>query len=212
MFQNGAEFASRYPHDVPMPWQFCAPRVEPGPELAAVRAELLARAAGSGRVSQDPDLHLIVDGRSVRPRSIDGHTYRFDVPAGADCIAIASSSVVPAESEAGSGDLRRLGVAFERAELSGDGLCIDIGPDCAELSEGFHADEGSHRWTDGRGVLPSRMIARFATGLSIKVRIAACALHYPLAANAAEAPSTQATSRKGPRRRAVARLPARRAG
>ena len=205
MFQNGVEFAARYPHDVPAPWQFCAPRVEPGaPELGPVRAKLLARAVRLGRVSHDPDLHLIVDGRSVRSQSTDGRTYRFDVPVGADSVTIASSSVVPGETEAASDDLRRLGVPLERVELSGGGLCIEIRPDCPELSEGFHADEGSHRWTDGRGVLPPGALARFATGLSIEVQIAACRLHYPPAEPMAEVPPSRAVGPSGSRPSAAA--------
>jgi autotransporter passenger strand-loop-strand repeat protein len=49
MFQNGDEFACLYPDDTPKPWDFCAPRAEPGSaELAAVQAALGERAGALG--------------------------------------------------------------------------------------------------------------------------------------------------------------------
>ena len=45
IFHNAGEFAELYPDDVPVPWAFCAPRVEAGSaELAVIRAVLAARA------------------------------------------------------------------------------------------------------------------------------------------------------------------------
>jgi hypothetical protein len=45
MFQNSGEFAELYPDDLPVPWDFCAPRAEAGSaELATIRAALAARA------------------------------------------------------------------------------------------------------------------------------------------------------------------------
>ena len=43
MFHNGEESVELYPGDVPAPWDFCAPRVQPGSaELTVIRAVLLA--------------------------------------------------------------------------------------------------------------------------------------------------------------------------
>jgi glycosyltransferase involved in cell wall biosynthesis len=44
MFQNADEFAPLYPDDASPRWQFCAPVVESGEQLAAIQRRLLARA------------------------------------------------------------------------------------------------------------------------------------------------------------------------
>jgi hypothetical protein len=88
--------------------------------------------------------------------------------------------VVPSETEAGSLDLRRLGVPLEAIVLSGDGLRMEIAPDCTALSDGFHADEGSHRWTDGHAALPSQVVACFTGAVAIEVQTGATELHYPI--------------------------------
>jgi hypothetical protein len=181
MFQNSREFAALYPDNLPAAWQFCAPRIEPGSAgLTPVRASLLARAEILGRVSRDPDLHLLVDGRVVRAHAFAERTHRFSVPAGARAVTIASRSVVPFESEASSLDLRRLGVPLERIALSGAGLRMELTPDCTALSDHFHADEGLHRWTDGRAALPPQVVSCFTGAVAIEVRTGAIALHYPI--------------------------------
>ncbi len=186
MFHNGDEFAALYPDDTAAPWQFCAPRVEPGSaELNAIRAALLARAEALGRVTSDPDLRLTADGEIVRGQSVADRVWRFALPAGARALAIASRSAVPAETEASSPDERALGVAVERIVLGGAGLRIEIGHDCPLLCEGFHQDEGSHRWSNGRGSLPERLLEPFTGDLTIEVHLAKMALRYPIEALAA---------------------------
>jgi hypothetical protein len=44
IFHNACEFALLYPGEAPRRWTFCAPRIEAGRELAAMRRRLLARA------------------------------------------------------------------------------------------------------------------------------------------------------------------------
>ena len=203
MFQNGGEFASRYPDDRPDAWRFCAPRAKPGsPELVAIRATMLARAEALGRVTSDPDLHLIADGEIVRPQSVTGRAWHFAIPTGARALAIASRSAVPADAMAASADKRMLGVVIDRIVLSGPGLRLEIGHDCPALGEGFHADEASHRWSDGHGTLPPQFLACFAGSLSIEVHTGATGLRYPLDppafdVRAAEpAPATSAPPRR----------------
>jgi len=106
----------------------------------------------------------------VLPDTVVGSVYRFAVPAGTRALAIASRSVVPAEVAAASQDRRRLGVAVERIVLRGAEQRVEIGPDCPALCEGFHEDEGSHRWTDGRGSLPEALLGSLDCDLTIEVR------------------------------------------
>jgi Hint domain len=50
MFQNAAEFATRYPGEAPPAWAFCAQRVEDGERVAALWRQLAARAG----IAADP--------------------------------------------------------------------------------------------------------------------------------------------------------------
>jgi hypothetical protein len=198
MFQNAAEFGGLYPDDRRPAWEFCAPRIEPGSAgLHAIRRALLARAEALGRVTHDPDLHLVADGEVIRAQSVAGRIWRFALPAGVRALAIASRSVVPAETEAAAADGRALGVAVERIILGGGGRRVEIGHDCADLGEGFHADEGSHRWTDGRGSLPAALLGRPAGALSIEVHLAETVLRYRADPPAGERPDATLPSEKG---------------
>lgn len=138
------------------------------------------RASSLGRLSRDPDLHLIVDGEIVRPRLAAGKVRRFGIPAVAREIIIASRSVVPMQTEANSLDPRRLGVPVEQIALYGAETRFVVGPGCPALCDGFHGDEGSHRWTDGHGELPSKLLGGFLGEVVIDVRIGPIDLHYPI--------------------------------
>src|SRR5260370_31903276 len=79
IFQNGEEFARLYPDDTRPAWDFCAPRLaEVSTELPAIRASLLERAEAYWR-TDDPDLHLIIDGEMVRGQAVDEGVYRFTI-------------------------------------------------------------------------------------------------------------------------------------
>lgn len=81
MFYNAAEFALIYPEDGPADWEpYAALLAEGERALPEIRARLLARAAALGRISYDPDLHLVVDGKIVRGHSEEGRTARFTLP------------------------------------------------------------------------------------------------------------------------------------
>ena len=126
--------------------------------------------------SNDPKLHLIVDGVPFPPRMV-GRVYTFKIPSGARRVIIASRSVVPRDAD--GTDPRRLGVPLHRIVLKGVGPPpIDIWPDYRGLTEGFHDDEGSHRWTNGRAVLPSELLARLTGEVSIEVHIGTIKLKY----------------------------------
>jgi hypothetical protein len=128
----------------------CAPLVEAGPEVAAVRARLLARAGALGhRRGPDPGLSVLAEGRVL---SAGGGRWReVALPAGARAVAIASRRWVPAEME-GSEDARPLGVAVGRVLL--DGAAVPHGD--ARFGAGWHAPEGDWRWSDGMGWLHLR--------------------------------------------------------
>lgn len=183
MFQNHAEFAALYPADEPRSWEFCAPRLEPGAsELVALRKAMLRRAEALGHaLGGDPGLHLIVDGQSVWPEAIDNRVHRFRVQAGAE-VWLASRSMVPSQGDAGSSDIRRLGVPVEQIALGDADLSIKVGHGHAGLCDGFHKDEASHRWTGGMARLPDCLLGCFAGEISLEVHLAASSLRYPIEA------------------------------
>jgi len=89
---------------------------------------------------------------------------------------------VPTEVEPGSGDIRRLGVAVERIVLSDADLSIEAWHSHAMLTDGFHEDEASHRWTNGMGRLPDALLGAFAGAFSLDLHLVPNDLAYRLPA------------------------------
>jgi hypothetical protein len=114
--------------------------------------------------TDDPDLHLIVDGEIVRPDPVGAWRYRFDLRAGSTAIWLASRSTVPAEIVVASLDIRRPGAPVEHIVLNDGDLSIEAWHGHARLSEGFHEDEATHRWTVGLARLPESWLRSFPGG------------------------------------------------
>jgi fibronectin-binding autotransporter adhesin len=199
MFQNGLEFAALYPDDDPPDWEAYEALLTRGEAgLRRVRARLLSQAERLGEISRDPQLHLIVDGAVVGAAAVEGGIHRFAISVGAGDVRIASRSVIPAEAEACASDKRRLGVAVRSIVLFGANGRIEIGPDSRALCDGFHKDEGSHRWTDGNAILP----AGYLVGISgIEIQLAATDLLYPVVPQVVAAPASSPKKRSPSRRR-----------
>jgi len=131
--------------------------------------------------TRDPDLHLVVDGVPRRAQSVAGGVYTFRIAPGARRITIASRSVVPREVLGDAlPDLRCLGVPVHRITLKGDGAPVEIGHDHPGLTNGFHQDEGTHRWTDGRGVIPPDVVPCSVGELTLEVHVGTIELDYPV--------------------------------
>jgi hypothetical protein len=188
MFRNGAEYAALYPGDERPSWAFCAPRLEAEDErLFPIRAALVARAEELGhRFEADPDLHLLVDGEVLRPVCEVPDVYRFEIPAGARTVWLASRNAVPAEVLLESRDIRRLGVPVERIRMFDADMLIDTGHSHAALCEGFHEDEETHRWTDGLGRIPDKWIGNFAGAFTLELLLFPSGLRYRVAPAMAE--------------------------
>jgi Hint domain len=180
MFSNGAEYALLHPADERPTWEFCAPRLEWGSEaLTAIRAALSERAELLGHVLDgDPELRLIVDGEEIQPDSVTARRYLFQIPAGSGAVWLASRSAVPAKTVADSRDLRRLGVPIEHIVLCDGDLAIEAWHGYGLLCEGFHQDEASHRWTDGRARLPNALLRPFAGPATLEVHLTPSDLGY----------------------------------
>ena len=96
---------------------------------------------------------------------------------------------MPAEIDAGSLDIRRLGVAVERLVLHDANLWVEVAHDDAGLTDGFHQDEHSHRWTNGLAGVPEALVRPFSGAFALEVHLAtACSLGYrPPASDVAKA-------------------------
>ena len=51
-------------------------------------------------------------------------------------------------------------------------------PGNPHLGQGFHADEGGHRWTNGNDCLPRRILGLFAGSHDIEMELAPTTLGY----------------------------------
>ncbi len=111
------------------------------------------------RLTQDPDLHLEIDGRRIEPSARHHLTYFFPLPAGPASVRIISRAGVPAELGVAR-DPRSLGIALRQIAVR-RGWRFQVMPAAdALLTDGFHAFEPDSglRWTDGDATLPAALL------------------------------------------------------
>jgi hypothetical protein len=218
LFEGEADPAPLHPVPAPMSRRAlvrsCAPRVGGGAALEAIRERLIARAdarAADAVATEEPDLHLVVDGAALRGERLAGGRVRFVLPppppppaAGARSeVRIVSRAACPAaERAAWGGDRRLLGVAIGairlRGAAGGGGPTLEVPMDDVSLARGFHAVERSggatYRWTDGDAVLPGRWLAPFA-GAAVELELTVCgAARYWAPADAATTAAERAAA------------------
>jgi hypothetical protein len=149
-------------------------------------------------MTDDAEIHLLVDGAVVRPRDWAGTDPRFAIPAGARAITIRSRSAVPADSGPGL-DVRRLGVHVTRIVLVTPFLRLEIIPAHPALTEGWHGPEGEARWTVGAAVLPGSLFAWIGGAFTLSLQLARTRLRYPLRQVPAEPPAAMPARTDAPR-------------
>ena len=126
--------------------------------LETVKARLLERVGMvfGDTTTQDPALHLLVDGVAMQPSVVrDGH-YRFQIPSAAHDLRLASRVWVPAQMLSASTDTRRLGVCVRALAMNGQALDLSD----ARLISGWDKPErdtvGEQRWTQGCALLTGK--------------------------------------------------------
>ena len=158
-----------------------APVLTGGPVVDAAWRRLLDRAGPRALppMTDDPDLHLVVDGVRVEPQQRDGSVYQFRLPCRPASVVIASREVVPAEFGIAR-DPRSLGVALRQVAIWQDARVVVFDAADERLTVGFHAYETDCglRWTDGRAELPAEALARFGAGAEVVLRLGG-ATQYP---------------------------------
>jgi hypothetical protein len=131
-------------------------QVEPIWNQLRDRSEQLGFAAAHAAPSltAEPDLRVLLsNGRELRPCWQDETRHMFRLPNGTRPVRLLSRASVPAQIIGPFVDDRRsLGVAVKKLVLW-DGLNGVVVPTEALALQGWHADEGTHRWTDGKAEL-----------------------------------------------------------
>ena len=144
------------------PQEPCAPVLTGGPIVDSIWSRLLER-AGPRRLppmTDDPDLHLIVDGEWIDVSRSVGSDRVFYIPWQPRDVRIVSRDVVPAELGLAR-DPRSLGVALRQIEVRRGVTSATIAVDDPRLREGFHDYEPAEalRWTNGNAALPAALFA-----------------------------------------------------
>jgi hypothetical protein len=158
----------------------CAPVLTGGPLVDAIWRRLLDR-DGPRRIpalTDDPDLHLVVNGCAIEANSCKDDTYSFHLPAGTETVQIVSRATAPDELGL-TRDPRLLGVAVRNIVLIEGSRSRVIDADDARLTDGFYAFEpdGGHRWTDGEASLPPELFAGFAGPIQLLLMVG-CVARY----------------------------------
>jgi hypothetical protein len=142
----------------------CAPLAVSPAAVGPVWNALVARAESLGYqrpqhvLSDDPDLRLVADGRTIRPLSRQDGRYMFALPAGATAVRLTSRATVPSDLQAYVDDWRHLGVAVRRITLRGREGMIELPPDHPGLTQGWFRVERDNatmwRWMNGNAIVP----------------------------------------------------------
>jgi hypothetical protein len=158
----------------------CAPILTGGPIVDAIWQRLLDRAGKlrSLPLTDDPDLHLLVDGRRLEAVERTGDVYVFRLPLVPSILRIVSRASTPAELGLAR-DPRVLGVALRRLALRKMTRFRIIKANDKRLREGFHAFESdsSLRWTNGDAAIPVELCVGFTGSFELVLDVGATT-HY----------------------------------
>jgi hypothetical protein len=144
----------------PPPKPPCAPVMTGGPIVDAVWQRLLDRARPRRTVplTDDPDLHLLIDGTRVDAMERREGMHVFRLWPRPRMVRVQSRAAVPQELGIAR-DSRSLGVAVRRIVLTGSRRTWAIEADAPALADGYHAFEPDNgiRWTDGDAAVPAAL-------------------------------------------------------
>ncbi len=156
-FHNAAEFHARFPGHVPVRQQTCLPIVDAGHACAGWAHARLAPRLGRELLSEDADVHFLVDGRRVEPAWLAEDVMAVALPPGMRELRLRSRATRPSMALGGT-DHRRLGVMVQAIALDEAGQATPIALDHPALCRGFHPAETDGttpwRWTDGDAAIP----------------------------------------------------------
>jgi hypothetical protein len=144
------------------PSEPCAPILTGGPVVDAIWLRLLERAGPRTGLplTDEADLHLLVDGERIDPLEQWDAMFVFRLWGKPRSVRIRSRAAVPQELGL-SRDPRCLGVAVRRLVLAQARRQRAVNAEAPSLTDGYHAFEavGSIRWTDGDAAVPTELFA-----------------------------------------------------
>jgi hypothetical protein len=174
LFQNANAAWDRTP---PPP---CAPVLTGGPIVDAAWRRLLDRAGGRPdlALTDDPDLHLRVDGRRIDPEARVGDVYVFQLPAARRDVRIASRAAAPTEIGLAR-DPRVLGVPLWRVIVRAGTQFQTMGASDERLVDGVHAyePETGVRWTSGDAPVPAAWLQDWAGPVELVLHLRGATLY-----------------------------------
>jgi hypothetical protein len=143
----------------------CAPLLTQPETMRPIWDRIAARAIALGfepfaiPTTREPGIHLMVDGRQLRPLAASGGSVTFLLPEAARAVRLMSRSTIPRDHRPWLDDPRVLGVAvrwFVLRDRTGETV---LDADHPALTDGWHppehaADGAPWRWTDGDAGLP----------------------------------------------------------
>ena len=132
--------------------------VEPTWRQLAQRSEAMGYGQPKLITTADSDLHIVADGKTIRP-TVDGDgRFVFVLPAGVASASLVSRFAIPTDVVPYADDARRLGVAVSSISIRSQGNDVLIPADFPIDASGWHdaeqLDTSSWRWTDGAAQLP----------------------------------------------------------
>jgi hypothetical protein len=161
----------------------CAPfawdetTVRPIWQRLAERAAAMGQPADVPETTNDPDLHLGVGDRTIRPLCTKNGLFTFVLPQGTTEVRLQSRAASPAETRPWLEDRRVLGVCLERIVVRSAGELVTVALDDPRLSQGWldveQGDSRMRRWTNGNALLS---LPYFQGPLVLEV--CACGLDY----------------------------------
>ncbi len=144
------------------PSEPCAPILTGGPVVDAIWLRLLERAGPRTDLplTDEPDLHLLVDGKQIDATAQRDSMFVFRLRGKPRSVRLRSRAAVPQELGL-SRDPRCLGVAVRRLVLAEARRQRAIEAGAMSLTDGYHAFEASDgiRWTDGDAAVPTGLFA-----------------------------------------------------
>ena len=158
-----------------------APREEPyapvltgGALVDAIWRRLLDRAGARALppITDDPDVHLLVDGMRLDARKIHGKSFTFQIDKHPNIIQIVSREAIPAELGLVR-DPRSLGVALRRLTVRQDTGLVIVNASDERLVDGFHCYESANdlRWTNGNARLPAELSSQFFGPMELTLQL-----------------------------------------
>lgn len=158
-FINGGAFIEAYPDFKPKHWsETCVPLAKEGAAVQSAKAALHARAEALGYVmTEDPDVHVIADGKRIEPVRLGDKRVTFMLPAAGSTIELRCRSFVPAHLDPASEDQRSLGICVGRLQFDGAEIALDKEEAFAIGWHGLEGDSEGHswRWSRVRTPLPT---------------------------------------------------------